>query len=205
MTGDESKKLISIVILTSRLIVNIDDKFYKQKLISKVPSLLDSYLDFKKGASVAQYKQSYYRFKVELENLLETIDYILYSNIYKDSPLLHLKRRILHLKLYILKGIKNSYTAPTLNEGKGAFSFVEKTELSKSNTQAVSYKDRPTSAKEKILDFIKKSKKIRTKDLVEEFSALSERTVKRTLKDLTDHGLLKREEADRAVYYSVIN
>src|SRR3989338_7166404 len=112
MMGGESKKLIFIIISTSRLIDNLDDKFYKQKLISRMPDLLDSYLEFKNRTSVAQYKESYYRFKFELDNLLETVDYILYSNIYKDTPLLNLKRRILNLKLYLIKSIKKSNTTP---------------------------------------------------------------------------------------------
>jgi len=203
MMGGESKKLIFIIISTSRLIANLDDKFYKQKLISRMPDLLDSYLEFKNRTSVAQYKESYYRFKFELDNLLETVDYILYSNIYKDTPLLNLKRRILNLKLYLIKSIKKSNTTPIPKEEKATPPPVDKIELKPNITTA--YKERPISSREKILDFIKKSRKIRTKDLVEEFSALSERTVKRTLKDLTDHGILKREESDRAVYYSVIN
>jgi hypothetical protein len=56
---------------------------------------------------------------------------------------------------------------------------------------------------EKILEFVKQAPDCRPKDIIGEFSALSQRTVKRSLKELSDAGLIVKKTAeDKAVYYS---
>jgi len=59
-----------------------------------------------------------------------------------------------------------------------------------------------TSNKEQIFNYIKKTPDIRTKEIMSEFSALSGRTVKRSLKELTDEGFLKKRSDGAAVYYT---
>ncbi len=202
---ENTEKLMLITIFASEVIINIEDKFFKQKIFSKLQTLLGTYLDFNKEANVAQYKQSYSRISDEISNFLETLDYIIYSNSYNSPPLLKLKRRILDFKLTILRGFKKSVDLSGSREEKRGAIKVEKIEALKLQVSDINLENKSVSSKEKILDFIRKSKKTRTKDLIEEFSAFSKRTVKRTLKELTTHGVLKREEADRAVYYSIIN
>ena len=55
--------------------------------------------------------------------------------------------------------------------------------------------------KQKILNYIKRSPNSRTRDIIYEFSVLSERTVKRNLKELVGEGLVKKFSKDNAVYY----
>ena len=62
----------------------------------------------------------------------------------------------------------------------------------------------PASNKDKILSLIKRRNKIRAKDIIGEFNDISDRTVKRTLKDLADNGLIRKEEINKAVYYSIL-
>ncbi|MBI4160729.1 MAG: winged helix-turn-helix domain-containing protein [Candidatus Yanofskybacteria bacterium] len=59
-----------------------------------------------------------------------------------------------------------------------------------------------TTNKEQIFNYIKKTPDIRTKEIMSEFSALSGRTVKRSLKELTDEGFLKKRSDGAAVYYT---
>ena len=61
---------------------------------------------------------------------------------------------------------------------------------------------KPDSNKEQIFNYIKKTPDIRTKEIMSEFSALSGRTVKRSLKELTDGGFLKKRSDGAAVYYT---
>ena len=201
---NESQKIILITVLLSRLIVSLDDKFFRHKLFSKMQNLLDSYIEFKKVVNVAQYKQNYFKLKNELDNVLEIIDFIIHSGKQNMTPLLRLKRRVLNFKLSILKSLKRSYN-PVNPKEERTVTVTQDLETKKPQIQNEVYENKSISSKDKILDFIRKSTKIRTKDLIEEFSAFSERTVKRTLKDLTDNGIVKREELDRAVYYSIAN
>lgn len=198
-----NKKIVLIIISVSRLVIDLDDNFFKQKLFSRLPKLLDAYLNFKKETNVAQYNCPHYiKFNNELENILESIDYMIYSKIYSQTPLLLLKRRVLKLKLATLKELK------ILGVPVGKTNPERETLAVDKKVEAIPQKQVfmnlvQASSKDRIIDFIRKSKKIRTKDLIGEFSSFSERTVKRTLKELTDVGILKREEANRAVYYSI--
>ena len=61
-----------------------------------------------------------------------------------------------------------------------------------------------SSNKERIFNFIKRSPNSRTKEIIDEFNILSERTVKRNLKELTTEGLVRKLAKDKGVYYSAI-
>ncbi|HEY4504223.1 MAG TPA: hypothetical protein VJI73_00440, partial [Candidatus Paceibacterota bacterium] len=60
-------------------------------------------------------------------------------------------------------------------------------------------------SKQKILEFIKSYPNTRTKDIINEFNALSDRTVKRSLTELMQIGLLKKKIENKAVYYSIVD
>lgn len=198
------EKLILIIIFASKITVEIEDKFFQEKVFSKLKTLLRSYLDFCAETNVAQYKQNYFKFNSEIDSFLDAIDYIIHSKNYNLIPLLKLKRRILDFKLTMVKDLKKSIDPSVYEERERGVVKAERSEITKPQILNPNLKNEPASSKGKILDFIRKSKKTRTKDLIEEFSAFSERTVKRTLKELTSDGILKREEIDRAVYYSII-
>ena len=181
------RKLILVTISISRVINNLSDGFFKQKLSLRLFKLIEAYFDFRGSPDVAQYSKGILLLS-QLDGLLEDTDYILHSNQSLSTPLLYLKQKTLDLKLSFIQDIKKKR--------------IPKTGESKTINPAAIPKSKLTSNQEKIVDFVKKSNKIRTKDIVEKFNVLSERTIKRTLKDLTESGILKREEKDRAVYYS---
>ena len=60
---------------------------------------------------------------------------------------------------------------------------------------------RLTENQERILGFIRQSEVARAKDIIDEFSVLSERTVKRNLKELMSSGLVQKRLENRAVFY----
>lgn len=66
----------------------------------------------------------------------------------------------------------------------------------------VSAKDVLTDTKKRILDFIRQRPEVRTKDLIEEFSSISGRTIKRNLKELVMSGELTKRAEHKAVFYS---
>jgi len=168
----EIKKLIFLTILTSKILARIKDDFFKRKLLSKLLNLLTSY--------VAQ--SSYQELRSALNNFLETVDYAIYYKLFDATPLLLLKRKTLKFRLLILKNLNTPQ--------------ILKEKLSRENIIEEKPKQLLTSNKDKILGFIKNNNKIRTKDIIGEFNNLSERTVKRTLKELSDL------EGHKAVYYS---
>lgn len=58
------------------------------------------------------------------------------------------------------------------------------------------------STSQKILEFVRKGPEKRAKDIVDQFNAFSSRTVKRSLKELSQEGLLVKRSDNKAVYYS---
>lgn len=197
MVNREVKKLVLLILSASKIIFNLEDEFFKKKLFSKLTKLIRQYI------SVAQYKEGFNALNAEINNFTETIDYIVYSNSANPTPLLLLKRRVLNFKLLLLKNLKKRQIKTCEVGGVLTSQVPETSRLTKSTLPRLrkSHKE-SISNKEKILSFIKRQDKIRAKDVIGEFSAVSGRTVKRTLKELTDDGLIKKEEADNAVYYS---
>ncbi|MBX4211183.1 MAG: hypothetical protein KW806_00060 [Candidatus Yanofskybacteria bacterium] len=64
-------------------------------------------------------------------------------------------------------------------------------------------KEQLGGTKEKIFTYIKKFPRVRSRDVIDEFSVFSERTVKRSLKELARNGFIERFIENKAVYYSV--
>lgn len=199
----ESKRLVLIIFHGSKLIPIIEDRFFKLKLYGGLINLGEAHINY--NVAQSKDKETYFKFKNCILNFIEILDYIAHSNKELDAPLSQLKRRVILLNLKVLKSInkqRNPYSQKETEEVPG----LEKLKSVKSMiVDSVASRSKSISSKDKILDFIRKTKKIRTKDLVEQFSAFSQRTVKRNLKELIGEGVIKREEDERAVYYSILN
>jgi len=63
-------------------------------------------------------------------------------------------------------------------------------------------KGKLTKTQEQILEFVRKEPDCRTKDVMTQFSVLSQRTVKRGLKELSEEGRIAKRIERGAVYYS---
>lgn len=199
----ESKRLVLIIFCGSKLITILEDRFFKLKLYDGLINLGVAYNNY----SVAQSKdrETYFKFKDSLSNFIEIIDYTAHSNKELYAPLLQLKRRVILLNLRILRNINKQHDSFSPKETREVSSLEKLESIQSSISNTIAFKSKSISTKDKILDFIQKTKKIRTRDLVEQFSAFSGRTVKRTLKELTDEGVIKREKGEKAVYYSILN
>lgn len=213
----ESKRLVSIIFHGSKLITIIEDRFFKLKLYDGLINFGEAYINH--NVAQSKDKETYFKFKNNISNFIETLNYIEHSNKKLRSPLLRLKRRVILLNLRVLRNINKQYdfSSPkeTMEISTREVTNLEKAEPVKSSEFAkspildtldtIELRSKSISSKDKILNFIRKTKKIRTRDLVEQFSAFSQRTVKRTLKELIGDGVIKREEDERAVYYSILN
>ena len=69
------------------------------------------------------------------------------------------------------------------------------------NKKSITKNSNLTESKKRILEYIKSYPNTRTKDIIYEFSALSDRTVKRNLTDLIKSGLVRKRVDNKAVYY----
>jgi len=207
MEDSSNKSFLNVIILLSRLSVNLKDKFFSQKLYGKILSISNAYFDWIKigdspDTSVAQYKIS--RLLSFINETIELIDYLDYLKIAESSPLSLSRKYLLEFKLEFLKIKKNIEEESSKPENETE-PPVENVESDKSGKPVFNRKIELNANEEKILDYIKQSPNIRVKEIVDEFSVLSERTVKRSLKELVNVGLLKKRTENKTIYYYVVN
>lgn len=190
------------IILLAEINNLIQDKFFYDKFSAKISSLLDSYIIFSSisGDRVAQYRVAHTRVIETINNILEMFDDLKYLSLIKVSPLfLQVQKNLLEFKLE-LKGQGNKL--PEFKSENVETKEQEQPTSKKSITENIIKKNpKLNQSKKKILEFIKSSPNIRTKDIISEFNALSDRTVKRNLTDLLRTGLIKKRIDSKAVYY----
>ena len=181
---ERTKNFINTVIFVSRIFSGLKDKFLARKLYDKLSDFISAYV-----ACVAQSKGG--DIKVATDSLLELLDYLEHSKMVAATPLLYARRSLFAFKLQL---IRTQPEQPIVEKERKAASPAAPKIKPKINL---------SGNKEKILNYIKHSPDSRTKDIIYEFSVLSERTVKRNLKELVSDGLVKKssKDKDKAVYY----
>ena len=196
------KNFINSIVFLVKLFSGLKDKFLAQKLYDKISRFIAGYIKlFNSRAEDAENGNVSHNIRLRdllnsLDNLLELLDYLEHSKSVSTTPLLYARKNLLNLKLELVKSRHQpTRPEPRPKENKPPV-FVPK------NIQSKNLKE--SSNKEKIFNFIKYSPNSRTKEIVEEFNILSERTVKRNLKELTTEGLIRKWAKDKGVYYSVI-
>ena len=207
MEGEDfSKKFIKTVALLVSIRNSVGDKFFYNKLNDKILNFGFDFLNFTREASdsnAAQHQVRIQKCLADLASFGEDMKELAYLNLVSDRPLLlKTEYRLLILKLEILKNTRNINTRKI------------ETEKNKNEIKQIMVNERPlvtrskprergqiNENKKKILDYIKSYPNTRTKDIIYEFNALSGRTVKRNLTDLTRAGLVKKRVDNKAVYY----
>lgn len=204
MEEGSTRKFIETIIFLTKLFTNLKDEFLAQKLYDRISGLLASYTKFLKdaegggaGHGVAQY-MAVNDLLVSVDDTLEFLDYLEHAKATRVTPLLFSRKIILSFKLDLLK-VRNNVSSPSSFDKKERQESAPVAKISK--ISGIS-EGRLNQNKERILNFIKKFPNSRTKYIIQEFSALSERTVKRNLKELTRQGFLYRRVKDKAVHYS---
>ena len=199
MEEDGLKNFISSTVFLVKLFAGLKDKFLAQKLYDKISGFIAGYVKLfglrGEGFNIMSHNIMLKDLLNSVDGLLELLDYLEHSKIVPTSPLLYARRNLLDFKLGLIKSHQHQLvpSVPKLKEDKPV-AFVSK------NVQPRNLKE--SSSKERILNFIKKSPNSRTKEIIYEFSILSNRTVKRNLKELLDEGFIKKISKDNAVYYN---
>lgn len=204
MAEESLKNFISSIIFLVKLFAGLKDKFLAKKLYDKIAGLIAGFVEVfnSKGEEdeSMSHNVSFIELKNNVDSLLELLDYLEHSKLVSITPLLYSRRNLLDFKLNLVRLYHQPvHSVPQPKENKPS-TFVPK------NTQPnIKPRNlRESSNKERIFSFIKRSPNSRTKEIIEEFNILSERTVKRNLKELTTEGLVHKWAKDNGVYYSVV-
>jgi hypothetical protein len=232
MNKIEILRFTNSIILLSKLLVIIEDKFFKQKLYEKIVHFITVFVnqaskqvsdfDFKINNKkdsqfffqLPQHNVAQYQLKElvnSTNNLIDFLEYLAHTSKNNTVSFLIAQRSLLRFKLYILQQHKNKNTIDPekiagVSNSSGVESKMSKAEIIKSLTPKNNDKKdkiKTNSTKDKILNYIKKRPEVRARDILFEFSSLSNRTVKRNLKELVDEGFLKKISEKGAVYYLI--
>lgn len=195
---------IKTVLLLAKIQNLTKDSFFLDKFNSKMYRFSLSFLELLKEKSddVAQCQILLERHLTSIDSLRDVLKEFQYLNIVKNNPLLlQVELCLLNIKLEICKR-KHGLI---FNKNSRVNSSHYEQKVNNENTEVIrapsKKNNKLASSKKKILDFIKAYPNTRTKDIVYEFNALSDRTVKRNLTDLLRVGLVKKRIDNKAVYY----
>lgn len=205
MEETDYKKFVNAVVAMARIIYLLEDKFLVQKLYKKLNDFIIGYIKFlAQTMNVAQSIPNKELLSA-INSLLELLEYLEHYKTISHIPLLLAQRRLLYIKLDLIKLTnKTKLIQPEVKEQLPKVVPEDPTKLSAVNINLANDDLRLSINKEKIIRFIKKSPSVRTKDIIEEFSILSARTVKRNLSELIQDGFLRKATKDKAVFYSIV-
>lgn len=217
MDREDILKFTNSIIIVSKLLTKIEDKFVAQKLYDKISDVIFAFIEYKKFDDISeksvlnQQAHTSHNIKknnliISINNVIDFLEYISHHSTDNTTPLLLGQRNLLKFKLHNLKqksskvGKSRGISAEIL---KITDPILVDTQTLKPDTKIKSAKleIKADSNKERIFDFIKKSPHIRARDVIDKFKILSNRTVKRNLKELTENGFLRKKSADGTVYY----
>ncbi len=200
MEEESLKNFTNSIIFLVKLFAGLKDKFLAQKLYDKISGFIVGYIKLfnskEEDSETVSHNITAKDLKNILDGLLELLDYLEHSKLSSTTPLLYARKNLLNFKLDLIK--LHHQPIQSVSKPKENKPPV----LVPRNVQSRNLKE--SSNKEKIFNFIKHSPNSRTKEIIEEFSILSERTVKRNLKELTIEGLVRKFAKDNGVYYLAI-
>ncbi len=177
---------VAALVATARVTHSIRDTFVIRKLHQKIYTLVEAYQSF----ILSPHHQEQQRLLVAIDTLQDLIEYEEHLQRSDIVALAYARRALLRFRLFV-QHVEIKQSTPT------SASPVISTE-----PEVRKEKIKVNENKKKILSFIRQSP-VRTKEIVDEFHLMSSRTVKRSLKELTKAGLVKRKSKDRGVVYSV--
>ena len=223
MGKEDILKFTNSIIILSKLLAKIEGRFLVEKLYGKISDMVSAFIgqceyaaqiglhnaeSVVKPNNVRQHNMSH---NVAYQNLLNSIngaldylEYLEHDSKSDTTPLLLAQKNLLKFKLHVLK--RNQVVKPERNKVEDKATNVSEIGLKpilKHKTVRSALK--LDSNKEKIFNFIKKFPDARTKEIIDEFNALSDRTVKRNLKELIDEGFLKKKSEGGAMCYLITN
>jgi len=186
---------------------SVADLFFKNRLNKEIETVLEKYIKFQARLS-EEVKLEFVKSLKDLEKVLQEIAYLEKG----DAIQLALSHeQVLQYLHNFLREIRNKKQESA--ETEVAIKPIESVPrqqviIQPSAARPVQklHKIRKNlnETQEKILEFVRRVPDRRTKDVINQFSALSQRTIKRGLKELNKEGRIIKRIESGAVYYSAV-
>lgn len=194
MQEEHLKQLSALLVSLARIRTGIRNDFLVGKLDTTILRLVNGFTRLLAESSVAQYI-TLREIKTAFDELVNTLEYLEYFQAGMTTPLLQSQVELHMFYKAVLKDQKRI-------RSKGKFRLLKGEKESKQSEQKLIQNHSLSHNQKKILTFIASVPNARTKDIIDEFSSLSGRTVKRSLRELMEVGLITKRAEHKAVYYS---
>jgi DNA-binding MarR family transcriptional regulator len=200
MQDDHLKQFTVTVILLARVLGDVKDRVILRRMHADMISWIQAYIRLPRESYHVAQSESFYGLKSSYGNLTRDLEDLEHFHLCPPTPLAQTQRALCQWYKLILEQAGASHRrkeekAPV--QERGVVASLEKQGSTKE--QPLSLSDN----QQKILSFIRSSPDARTKDIIDEFSSLSDRTIKRNLRELADAGLITRRAGLRAAFYSI--
>ncbi len=200
---ESAQRLVRLLISGARLLLSVRDRFFSQRIRESLSFVVLAAIRAHSGEesrreNVAQYYDARRELLSALGHLAQTLEELDYLEL---APVLFLRRMLFQtLRLKFLT-LRKRVPRPRQEQKPAVQKQKQKQAELVARTSIIRKTPRLTENQERILGFIRQSEVARAKDIVDEFNALSERTVKRNLKELMSSGLVQKRLENRAVFY----
>lgn len=194
--GENVQKFTVAVIMLAKIFPGIRDEFFAKIFYRKLCRLVSAYVRFvgePDSPGVAQYRTDCIG---ALNQCLEMLEYFSHLKMVPPTPLLFADHALLRLRLELTSAVPQKIKKETESAPKKEIAArPQRTKKEKKEMKL-------NTNQEGIFNFVKRFPNVRTKDVIEQFSAISQRTVKRNLKELVSSGFLHKRSENKAVFYS---
>lgn len=210
MTTDRQKLFVRMMTPLFQAQQSVADLFFKNRLDKDIECAVEKHIQYQVSLS-EESRREYIRVLKDLDKILEEIIYLKKGDTIQFAVA---QEEVLQYLYGFLKEIR--VTKQVSTETKVVVKSIEPiphsvhqpTDLLNNDTSSVRktirHKGRLTETQKNILEFVRREPDCRTKDVIDQFSDLSQRTIKRGLKELNEEGKIIKRSDGGAVYYSAV-
>ncbi|MDP4001773.1 MAG: DeoR family transcriptional regulator [bacterium] len=200
MTREYQKLFVRMMTPLFQAQQSVVDLFFKNRLNEDIEHLINGHIQYWTCLS-EESRRDFIRTLKDLNKILQEIIYLEKGDIIQLSIT---QEQVLRYLLSFIQGIQ--IKKEISNKVEVVTEPTEPTPLITASSPVVwktkQGKGKLTKTQEQILEFVRKEPDCRTKDVMNQFSVLSQRTVKRGLKELNEEGKIAKRIERGAVYYS---
>jgi|SRR3989344_3004069 len=213
MTTERQKLFVRMMTPLFHAQQSVADLFFKNRLNKEIEHAIDKHIQHQASPS----KESRDEYIRALKDLYKVLQEIIYLEKGDAIQLAFSQEQVLRCLYDFLQDARTIKQTPTKTEavvstrGGPASGWnaepAPRPVISASESvvqKSFRNKGKLTETQNNILEFVRREPDCRTKDVIGQFSALSQRTIKRGLKELNEGGWIIKRSDGVAVYYSAV-
>ncbi len=203
MTREYQKLFVQIMTPLFQAQQSVVDLFFKNRLNENIERTIDRHIQYWAHPS-QESQREYIRVLKDLDGILQEITYLEKGDAIQ---LAISQEQVLRYFHNFLQGTRTEKQIPVETEVVRPVEPTPRPVVS--NVVSVIQKSgrgkgKLSETQQNILEFVRQEPDCRTKDVINQFSALSQRTIKRNLRELNKEGRIVKRSDGAAVYYSAV-